>query len=384
MSDMTLNQDAMATPISSNATPMDPEQNENRKFAMWLYLASEIVIFSILIAGYAIFRLTQPAAVDIVHEQLGIALVTVNTFILLASSYAMVMGLRAIEMGNKQGFYQWIGATAVLGAIFVGGQYVEYSELGHLQVSLDKQEFTVATTFFEGVNEVEAVLATTTTNNESGDVLDATSAVVDAREVTLPEDGVETVVLDETTETTEVVSYIVNFEDEGKIIERVAETVPNFSLPWNENYVLLDADGNQITGETAINNEIVALNDGVRDREVPLDRLGLIDNEGNVVAFSSVVEGSEIVLDPAQYRNLNDYFGALLGDSASNFGMRFYAPTAFHGAHVIVGVIWALIVLWRGYRGFYDENAIGVEMFGLYWHFVDVVWIALFTLIYLV
>lgn len=384
MSDMTLNQDAMATPISSNATPMDPEQNENRKFAMWLYLASEIVIFSILIAGYAIFRLTQPAAVDIVHEQLGIALVTINTFILLASSYAMVMGLRAIELGNKQGFYQWIGATAVLGAIFVGGQYVEYSELGHLQVSLDKQEFTVATTFFEGVNEVEAVLATTTTVNETGDVLDATSAVVDAREMTLPEDGVETVVLAETTETTEVVSYIVNFEDEGKIIERVAETVPNFSLPWNENYVLLDADGNQITGATAINNEIVALNDGVREREVPLDRLGLIDNDGNVVAFSSVVEGNEIVVDPMQYRNLNDYFGALLGDSASNFGMRFYAPTAFHGAHVIIGVIWALIVLWRGYRGFYDENAIGVEMFGLYWHFVDVVWIVLFTLIYLV
>ncbi|MEO0598411.1 MAG: cytochrome c oxidase subunit 3 [Chloroflexota bacterium] len=86
----------------------------------------------------------------------------------------------------------------------------------------------------------------------------------------------------------------------------------------------------------------------------------------------------------SQYDTLNDYFRIMLGNSASDFGMRFYAPTAFHGAHVIIGVIWALLILWRGYRGFYDENAIGVEMFGLYWHFVDVVWIVLFTLIYLV
>ena len=60
--------------------------------------------------------------------------------------------------------------------------------------------------------------------------------------------------------------------------------------------------------------------------------------------------------------------------------MRFYAPTAFHGAHVIVGVFWALIILWRGRKGHYDDNPIGIELFGLYWHFVDVVWILLFTL----
>ena len=64
--------------------------------------------------------------------------------------------------------------------------------------------------------------------------------------------------------------------------------------------------------------------------------------------------------------------------------MRFYTPTAFHGAHVIIGIIWALWVVWRAWKGHYSaENYVGVETFGLYWHFVDVVWILLFTLIYL-
>ena len=115
-----------------------------------------------------------------------------------------------------------------------------------------------------------------------------------------------------------------------------------------------------------------------------LDRLAVMDANGEIVAFPETVLGQEVELDPSQYGNLSAYFQKLLGDSASNYGMRFCAPTAFHGAHVIVGVLWALFVMWRGYRGAYDENAIGVEMFGLYWHFVDVVWIGLFTLIYLV
>jgi heme/copper-type cytochrome/quinol oxidase subunit 3 len=52
---------------------------------------------------------------------------------------------------------------------------------------------------------------------------------------------------------------------------------------------------------------------------------------------------------------------------------------------VIVGVLWALFVMRRGAQGRYTNgNWLGVEIFGLYWHFVDVVWIFLFTLIYLI
>jgi heme/copper-type cytochrome/quinol oxidase subunit 3 len=185
--------------------------NERRKFAMWLYLASEVVIFSVLIGAYAIFRLTNPENVKAVHDSLGIALVTANTFLLLTSSYFMVMALRAIEMGRRDQFLLWMAGVVVGGAIFLVGQWVEYRELAHLEITL---------------------------------------------------------------------------------------------------------------------------------------------------------------------AGISDEFGG--------FGMRFYTPTAFHGAHVLVGVLLGAWLWVTGARGQLDDNPIWVEVFGLYWHFVDVVWIVLFTLIYLV
>ncbi|MBK8025531.1 MAG: heme-copper oxidase subunit III [Chloroflexi bacterium] len=182
------------------------QRADNWKTAVWLYLGSEVVLFSVLIAVFILYRLEFPERIKEVHETAGVLLVAINTFLLLASSWAMVMGLHESRKGNQQGLMRWIGLTALLGAIFVGLQYVEYQTLAH--------------------------------------------------------------------------------------------------------------------------------------------------------------EGITIYSD--------------------TFGMRFYAPTAFHGAHVIIGVIWALLVVNHARRGGYRQSSLGVEIFGLYWHFVDVVWIVLFTVIYLI
>jgi heme/copper-type cytochrome/quinol oxidase subunit 3 len=71
--------------------------------------------------------------------------------------------------------------------------------------------------------------------------------------------------------------------------------------------------------------------------------------------------------------------------TSSVFGSSFFTLTGFHGLHVLIGVAWALLTLGKAARGQYSavEN-MGVEAFGLYWHFVDIVWIVLFTIIYLV
>ena len=66
------------------------------------------------------------------------------------------------------------------------------------------------------------------------------------------------------------------------------------------------------------------------------------------------------------------------------FWSTFYAMTGFHGLHVVVGVLW-LICLWIGaVRGkFSADRWVPIELGGLYWHFVDLVWVLLFTLVYL-
>jgi heme/copper-type cytochrome/quinol oxidase subunit 3 len=202
MSEARIDTPQVHTHSQAEATHID-----NMKFAMWLFLASEVVLFAVLIAGFVIYRVNNAERVHEVHAAAGVVLVTINTFLLLSSSWTMVMGLRAIQNHDQRGLLRWIGLTALLGTLFVVLQGVEYT---------------------------------------------------------------------------------------------------------------------------------------------------VLSNEG-ITIYSDA------------------------------FGMRFYAPTALHGAHVIAGVLWALWVMYRGAKGAYNNGKhLGVEIFGLYWHFVDVVWIILFTVIYLI
>jgi heme/copper-type cytochrome/quinol oxidase subunit 3 len=87
-------------------------------------------------------------------------------------------------------------------------------------------------------------------------------------------------------------------------------------------------------------------------------------------------------IQATEFTLLNQHGFALDTSSATS---AFFVTTSFHGLHVLIGVLWAvgvLFVAWR--RWFSPQRYEGVELFGLYWHFVDVVWIILFMLIYLI
>ena len=74
-----------------------------------------------------------------------------------------------------------------------------------------------------------------------------------------------------------------------------------------------------------------------------------------------------------------------LGFTTSLFGSSFYTLTGFHGVHVAVGIIMLMSLVGMLLKGrIVGDKAETVEMVGLYWHFVDVVWIVIFTLVYLI
>ncbi len=85
-----------------------------------------------------------------------------------------------------------------------------------------------------------------------------------------------------------------------------------------------------------------------------------------------------------QFFEFTEFYHEGLTLQSNIFGSTFFTLTGFHGLHVGLGVLWLLTLLFVSLRGgLKKENAMTLEIAGLYWHFVDIVWIVIFTLVYL-
>jgi len=104
---------------------------------------------------------------------------------------------------------------------------------------------------------------------------------------------------------------------------------------------------------------------GLRNNLAIVTLLGLIFVSGQAYEWSTLFRAGESV--------------------SSVLGTPFFTITGIHGTHVFIGVIWSVFLQLGIRRGAYTQKRHqGIENFGLYWHFVDIVWIVLFTLFYLI
>jgi heme/copper-type cytochrome/quinol oxidase subunit 3 len=101
----------------------------SRKILMWLFLASDCMFFGTLIGTYMTYRSRSEAirTPPYPNEIFDIPYTSVSAFVLLMSSLTMVLALSAIQRGNHRGLRIWLTATALLGGIFVGGQFFEFT-----------------------------------------------------------------------------------------------------------------------------------------------------------------------------------------------------------------------------------------------------------------
>ena len=107
------------------------------------------------------------------------------------------------------------------------------------------------------------------------------------------------------------------------------------------------------------------------------------DSRTNLWLTTTAILGATFV--GGQVYEFTTFYREGLGFTTSLFGSSFYTLTGFHGVHVSVGVIMLLATVGIIKRNRVTGNkAESVELVGLYWHFVDVVWIIIFTLVYLI
>lgn len=115
----------------------------------------------------------------------------------------------------------------------------------------------------------------------------------------------------------------------------------------------------------------------IQAAENALNRRNL--NKFRLLWLMTVCMGSYFVISQLiEWRNLS--FGLTTG----LVGSTFYVLTGFHGLHVFTGVILQIVMLIRSFiRGNYEDGHFGVSATTLFWHFVDVVWVFIFSLLYL-
>jgi heme/copper-type cytochrome/quinol oxidase subunit 3 len=119
----------------------------NTKLAMWLFLASDCLLFGALITTYVLYRgasVTGPYP----SEVFDIPYTSVSSFVLLASSLTMVLALSSIQRGELGRMRVWLLATALLGMTFVGGQVYEFTTFMHETPPLKLSTNLFGTTFY--------------------------------------------------------------------------------------------------------------------------------------------------------------------------------------------------------------------------------------------
>ncbi len=113
---------------------------DNRKLGIWVFLASEALVFSALISTYVVLHVRATGG-PTPHQVLSIPLVSINTFILIASSLAMVNALANVQEGRTNRGILWLIATAVLGLAFLSGQAVDFTHLYNSGLTLSSSLF---------------------------------------------------------------------------------------------------------------------------------------------------------------------------------------------------------------------------------------------------
>ncbi len=307
------------------------------KLMMWYFLLSDAFTFAGFLIAYGSLRFSMNAwpvpdhvfsTLPFGGENAPLIFVTIMTFILIVSSVTVLRAVQEGHLENTNATVKWLVITVIGGAAFLGCQAWEWNNL----------------IVQEGV---------TIYNNPFSSHLDEgkyiTLVEAKANNPSLMQMEMDVTIHNGDAHTTESLPYLVD-KDGNKYFEKV-----------NHHYFHRHGD--------AVEGKLVGTTDGGKVEK----------GEGYLIAYS---EGEYF---PGVYQTAE---GVVKTEEMGpkSFGTLFFFITGFHGLHVFSGLVMLIVMAMNTASGFYRSRNNGhemVEKIGLYWHFVDLVWVFVFLAFYL-
>lgn len=371
------------------------------KLMMWFFLVSDAFTFSALLITYGALRVSAttegfawsnpenvfthtPFLYEFAHIEAPLVFVGIMTFILIISSVTMVLAVEAGHRKSKNEVAKWVLFTIIGGATFLGCQAYEWyhfiigtsdgayaAEVSVFEESIVPQKMLeelslvqmMPTYADEDHHEVSALKvrdgATITNETHIEKILDEASHT-HAGTYLLPKAEAKLLNIPQlTTGSDIVVAYPVREEDED-IFNTKEKKIIAFRL--NNGYQFEDA---------------------VLVREIEASAPVLSGEEREAMSEAEMAAREELekwnLTDGGANLHANEY-------GPAGFADLFFFVTGFHGTHVFSGVILLVVLFLNVIKGTYDRRGHYemTEKIGLYWHFVDLVWVFVFTFFYLI
>lgn len=372
----------------------------NGKLFLWLFLSTEIMFFSALIGTYIVIRFGAPSGTWPTPEDVHLVewIGALNTFVLICSSVTIVLSLEACKANQPDKAKRWFALTFLLGSVFLGIKAYEYSSKFDHGIYPAKPRSLLH-------EKPDVYFA-----SHLDETLKAKAAEIESRR---DEDGQLSA---EDQEQFQIVNNlrenVVGWaQHRAALAENPADAVAALSLlaltvqhhHHHDQYVaLLNHE------ERTLNRELAQLDKEVDEIEQRLsgppatDAEGEAEEEPEAAAVDPALAERKLALEnrrtqiqgrltilpelKAMEHGVNGHYDWIklpfVIPSGNMWASTYFLLTGFHAIHVLVGLIFFAYPLVRG-AVFNASMAHFVENIGLYWHFVDLVWIFLFPLLYL-
>ncbi|HEV8607722.1 MAG TPA: cytochrome c oxidase subunit 3 [Tepidisphaeraceae bacterium] len=348
-------------PVIGHGDPIAPG-----KLAIWLFLASEIMFFIGLLGTYIVLRSGSPHMFQAQGQTLNKTLAGINTLVLIFSSLTMALAVDAAQKGNRNRLMLMLGLTVLMAFGFMFIKYIEYTDKFHHYTLLAKEGTGANAKVYIYDGHLESMDVTINDNlamPKGTEFVKLTEAIGDHAE------GTPAAVIDHKGDRLDV-----QFDDarmEKATIDK-SKTVPVDKKQIREKAYHINAVRRLVPKTEEINVHTYTLTGDTEHAEAGAGPHGKAEG------------GKEAAHEHRHYdiqaKDVNDI--VWYGPQKNIFFSCYFALTGVHGLHVIGGIIPLSLLLIQAARG--RIFAPHTEYVGLYWHFVDLVWIFLFPLLYLI